>query len=267
MRVLYVCTANICRSASAQQLLREAVAAEPGLAGIEVRSAGTAAVVGAPGCSIAPALAGHASVHRSQQVSGELVAWADLILAAARDHRPAIAELEPRSRVRTFTIRQAGRIADWIVEAGVVAAGREGGGGPDRYPPGDPRTDVPVLPTDLAQRWAWLVGEMDAARAMAPARPDADAVRGTDRRERRWRPRRSRPRSGDPRVGDQEVASPAAYPASVWDGVVASDLHPDDVPDPHLLGLGLHPVAYEQIRASTDALVRLFREVASTPPS
>ena len=59
------------------------------------------------------------------------------------------------------------------------------------------------------------------------------------------------------------AAGDAAYPSSVWDGVDVSDLHPDDVPDPHLLGMGLHPVAYEQIRASTDALVRVLREVAS----
>jgi hypothetical protein len=42
-----------------------------------------------------------------------------------------------------------------------------------------------------------------------------------------------------------------------------SELHADDVPDPHVLGAGLHPLAFEQIQASTDALVRLLREVAS----
>ena len=197
MRILYVCTANICRSASAQQLLREAVAADPGLAGIEVRSAGTAALVGAPGCSIAPALLGHSADHRSQQLTGELVAWADLILVAARDHRPSIAELEPRSRARTFTVRQAGRIADWIVDSGMVAAGLEGGGEPDRYPPGDPRREVLDLPADLGERWTWLVGEMDAARPMTPAHAESasESVPGEDRRGRRWRLRRSGPRA------------------------------------------------------------------------
>ena len=42
------------------------------------------------------------------------------------------------------------------------------------------------------------------------------------------------------------------------------ELHADDVPDPHYLGAGLHGLAFEQIRASTDALVRLLREVASS---
>ena len=128
VRILYVCTANICRSASAERLLLDAVAAAPELAGIEVRSAGTHAMPGSSGCSMAPALTGHAAEHRSQALTAELVKWADLILPAARDHRPSILELAPESRTRTFTIRQAGRIADWIVDSGIVAAGRERSG-------------------------------------------------------------------------------------------------------------------------------------------
>ena len=142
MRVLYVCTANICRSASAQQLLREAVASAPELVGIEVRSAGTAALTGAPGCSVAPALVGHAHEHQSQPLTPELVAWADLILPAARDHRRAILEMDPTSRTRTFTVRQAARIADWLVASGMVAAAREMGQGPSQRrggPSGSPR--------------------------------------------------------------------------------------------------------------------------------
>ena len=125
MRILYVCTANICRSASAQRLLRDAVAAAPELAGVEVRSAGTAAFAGSPGCTIAPALIEGPQEHRSQPLTAELVGWADLILPAARDHRPAIMELAPTSRSRTFTMRQAGRIAAWMVDAGMVSAARE----------------------------------------------------------------------------------------------------------------------------------------------
>ena len=243
MRVLYVCTANICRSASAQQMLREAVASAPELAGIEVNSAGTAAMEGAVGCSVAPALAGHSLEHRSQPLTAELLAWADLILPAARDHRRAILEMDPNSRDRTLTVRQAGRIADWLVGTGMAAAARDRGRGregaaawDERFPPGDARRDVQALPDDLPQRWLWLVSEMDAARGMAGvplgAEPDPSVPR---RRSRLGRPGRSDP-------------SPA---------------HPDDIPDPHVLGMGLHALAYEQIASSTDALVRLLREVAS----
>ncbi len=218
-----MCTANICRSASAERLLREAIAGVPELVGVEVRSAGTAAWVGAPGCSIAPALAGHAAEHRSRPLTADLVSWADLILPAARDHRSRIVELDPTSRARTFTLRQAGRIADWVVDSGIVAAGRERA---DRFPPDDPRRDVPALPAELDHRWAWLVDEMDAARG----------------------------RAGVP---------VAAVPAGGRRSIDPSALHPDDVPDPHVLGSGLHPVAYEQISASTSALVRLLREVVA----
>ena len=277
VRILYVCTANICRSASAEQLLIEAVAASPVLTGIEVRSAGTQAMPGSPGCSMAPALAGHAAEHRSQPLTADLVAWADLILPAARDHRPSILELVPTSRTRTFTIRQAGRIADWIVDSGIVAAGRErsaaggttgAGEGPgawaERFPAGDPRRDVPALPDDAAAAWLWVVAEMDAARGLAGAPPSGAATgdgAGSAEPRRRWRLARgggfapsqnSAPRSGT--NGPSAASRVASDP---------SEPHADDVPDPHFLGAGLHPVAYEQIRASTDALVRLLREVAS----
>ncbi len=219
-----MCTANICRSASAQQLLRAAVAQYPELAGIEVRSAGTAAMVGASGCRVAPALVGQAQEHRSQQLTPELVAWADLILTAARDHRPPIAALSPAARSRMFTIRQAGRIADWIMEIGMIAAALEPGDRLERYPLGDPRRLVPDLPEGIGAREAWLVAELDAARGMAPATQN-------------------------------EESAPAASP-------LPDEAHVDDVLDPHVLGMGMHQLGFEQLRDSTDALVRVLREVA-----
>ena len=78
MKVLYVCTANICRSPLAAGLLRQAA-----VPGVQVASAGTRAVVGAPGCSVPS--------HRSSPLSREAIAWADLVLTAARDHQGAVA--------------------------------------------------------------------------------------------------------------------------------------------------------------------------------
>jgi protein-tyrosine phosphatase len=269
VRILYVCTANICRSASAEQLLIAAVAASPELVGIEVRSAGTQAMPGSPGCSLAPALAGHAAEHRSQALTADLVEWADLILPAARDHRPSILELVPTSRTRTFTIRQAGRIADWIVDSGMVAAGRErlaaggeGGAWAERFAAGDPRQDVQALPEDLAGRRAWVVSEMDAARGLAGAPGVARDAAVPAEPRRRWRLARARESAWG-----QDAAAQGSTGAGTRVGsrvaVDPSELHPDDVPDPHYLGAGLHPLAYEQIRGSTDALVRLLRAVAS----
>ena len=274
MRVLYVCTANICRSPSAERLLRDAVAAAPPLAEIEVRSAGTSAIAGRPGCSVAPALTGYAHEHHSQPLTAALVGWADLVLPAAREHRAAILDLVPGARARTFTVRQAGRIADWMWDAGLVVAARErreathvgeahddeaDRGDPrpstpwtERFPPGDPRREVPALPDELAQRWRWLVSELDAARGLsgAPHRPEHAKTDG-DRRPRLLRPRRSKEPT--------HAASTPTRDTSPGSG----DAHPDDIPDPHALGPAFHTVAYDEIKASTDALVRLLRQVAA----
>jgi protein-tyrosine phosphatase len=304
MRVLYVCTANICRSASAERLLREATAADPALSMIEVRSAGTRAIDGAPGCSLAPALAGHAAEHQSTPLTGELVAWADVILAAARDHRSAIVILDPTARARTFTIRQAGRIAAWVLEAGIVDAGRERGaaeasgtaaGWAVQFGPGDPRADVPALPADPDDRWRWLVGELDASRGMAPMRtsgtrhvsPMDGANQAVTADDGTARSQTAGPgtagASAPPQDGGPSSVSGHRAPDSASAGaslgrwlrrfpLVASrgtlgigesdDIRdPDDVPDPHVLGAGLHAVAYEQLRESTDALIQLLKEV------
>ncbi len=311
VRILYVCTANICRSASAAHLLREAMAGSPGLLdGIEVRSAGTAAMAGSPGCSLAPALVGRAAEHRSQPLTADLVAWADLILPAARDHRPAILALEPRARTRTFTIRQAGRIADWLVDVGMVAAAHErtvadvATAGPavaggtaerragaatvpgateataeavsatvekvatwaERFAVGDPRREVEVLPADLAQRWPWIVREMDAARGLVGSPLPDEVGRVPVEAGRRFRLGRAGRSRG---AVDSAHRVPGDSPGSAGRSRGGPDpdpneMHPDDVPDPHVLGARLHPRAYEQIRVSTDALVRLLREVSST---
>ena len=205
MKVLYVCTANICRSPLAAGLLRQAA-----VPGVQVASAGTRAVVGAPGCSVPS--------HRSSPLSREAIAWADLVLTAARDHQGAVAEVDPGARRRTFTIRQAGRLSDWLLSAGMVAAARA----PGKYPQGDPRGLVAPLPT--VGRTDWLVGELDAARGMAPVPAEPVVLAGRRRR-----------RTETP--------------------------HPDDIPDPHVLGDEWHPVARDQIAAATGQLVALLAEL------
>ena len=213
LKVLYVCTANISRSPSAAAVLQDA-----GLPGVEVRSAGVAAAVGSPGCAMAPALAGR--THASQPLTFELVQWADLILTAASEHQAAVLAIDPSARTRTFTIRQAGRLSQWLVASGMLAAARSGG----PFAPGDPRNDVEPLP-DAAGRGRWLVSELDAARGMAPVAPEQPA-------------RRRRRDSG-------------------------ADMHPDDVPDPHVLGMSWHDTAARQIEDATKPLVEVVRELAA----
>lgn len=240
MRVLIVCTANICRSPSAEWALRDAAAAHPVLAGLEVRSAGTAAVEGAAGCRVAPALAGRWAGHRSRLLDEGLVAWADLILTAAREHGAAVAALDPRARARTMALRQAGRSADWLVEAGMVEAAMGAGDGlSDAYL--DLRMAVPDMPAARAERWRWVVGELDAARGLA-ARPSDEGESAEPpggRWGRRWRRGAQQPGAG------------------AWTA--------DDIPDPHVLGRELHEAADSQITEAVGSLVRLFAAVHAEP--
>lgn len=229
MRILYVCTANICRSASAAALMGDQVRKHAALAGIEVASAGTHAGAGRPGCAVAPALAGRAQAHRSQLLTPALVAWADLVLAASRDHRSAVVLMDPAARPRTFTLRQAGRIAAWLTGSGMVAAARAGDA--QRHDPADPRSHVMPLGTGERELTRWVVAELDAGRGSSVGIPGP----APGARRRPWRPRSDQP------------------------------IPPDDVPDPHVLGMGLHPVAYEHIREATELLVALLLEVRQPP--
>ncbi|GDX79148.1 protein-tyrosine-phosphatase [Deltaproteobacteria bacterium] len=98
-RLLFVCTANICRSPMAEELAR-IYAEERGWL-VEVKSAGTHAREGdeaAPNSKKAMAeLGGDLSAHRSQAVSSELVAWADRILVMEIRHAQSIRDEFPEA--------------------------------------------------------------------------------------------------------------------------------------------------------------------------
>ncbi|MDT0186484.1 hypothetical protein Q9S36_40500 [Microbacterium sp. ARD31] len=124
--LLIVCTGNVHRSALAHDLLATwagwylpaALATR-----VHVVSAGTRAPVGVPmgGATrrIAAELGAEDRGHRAALLTADLVESADLILASAREHRAAVLALSPRVLRRTFTIREAGRIATAMRPAAV----------------------------------------------------------------------------------------------------------------------------------------------------
>ena len=111
-RILIVCTGNICRSPLAEQLLRESLTA----AGIDavVSSAGTSAMTGSAMTPEAAALSAQYGAsntdHIAQQLTEKLIADADLVLTATRDHRRDVVTLLPKSTRYTFTLNQFARL-------------------------------------------------------------------------------------------------------------------------------------------------------------
>ncbi|HRW17354.1 MAG TPA: low molecular weight phosphatase family protein [Dermatophilaceae bacterium] len=108
LTVLFVCTANICRSAYAAA--RAADFVPPGGA-LEIRSAGIPGLVGEPMSEeMAQVLAERGrdgSAHRSRSVTAQVVAEADLVLTMEARHRLAIIDELPTAAPIVFTIAQA----------------------------------------------------------------------------------------------------------------------------------------------------------------
>lgn len=114
-RILFVCTGNICRSAQGEQLLRARIPAE--LQGvIEIRSAGTGALVGAPMPDEAAALSRHyggvPDAHAGQDLTADLVRESDLVLAMASEHRSGAVQLLPRASRYSFMLTEFGALLD-----------------------------------------------------------------------------------------------------------------------------------------------------------
>lgn len=91
-RVLFVCTANICRSPMAQAIF-DTLAEDTGLL-FRAHSAGTAALVGesiAPNAIVALKEMGiYPGAHQARQADPEMLAESDLVLAMTRQHVAAL---------------------------------------------------------------------------------------------------------------------------------------------------------------------------------
>jgi protein-tyrosine phosphatase len=107
VKILFVCTGNVCRSPMAEGFLRHE-AERRGLA-IETRSTGTHAwsgraatiegrkVMNEHGVSI--------DTHRTIELDSKLVSWADLIIGMSREHvRDTVREF-PEAAGKTFTMK------------------------------------------------------------------------------------------------------------------------------------------------------------------
>ena len=114
VRVLTVCTGNICRSPVAERLFARRLAAAGHDA--RVRSAGTwggRQSVSAYTMRASAAIGVDLSDHRSRQLTAELIATdgADLIVAMTRQHLREVVALDQAAWPRTFTLKDLARRA------------------------------------------------------------------------------------------------------------------------------------------------------------
>jgi protein-tyrosine phosphatase len=110
-RVLFVCTANICRSPMAQRLFEARL---PDDVHIDAASAGIRALTGhamdAPSATVLRELGGDPAGHVAVQLTPTLVDDAALILTATSEHRADILREQPGAMRHTYTLREFARL-------------------------------------------------------------------------------------------------------------------------------------------------------------
>ena len=115
MRILFVCTGNVCRSPVAERLAtawaREKLAHSPEADAVQIDSAGLSAIAGRPidphSAAALVDLGGDRTGFRSREFTPELAQDADLVLTMTRDQRRTVLEASPRGLRRTFTLTEA----------------------------------------------------------------------------------------------------------------------------------------------------------------
>ncbi len=113
--ILFVCSGNSCRTPMAEGLMRAKIPS--GLAGkVEVASAGTLGIYGAPATDYAVAvteeLGADITDHLSQGISAELAEWADIIFGMSFEHQEFLLAHYPRIQENVFLLRSFDRPAD-----------------------------------------------------------------------------------------------------------------------------------------------------------
>jgi sulfate adenylyltransferase len=107
IRVLFVCTANICRSAWLEQAARAM-----DTQGIEFSSAGTHGFDAHPMDAVMSSTLDAADEgFRSRRLTREIVEQADLVLTAESSHRAFVLEEHPQALRKVFTLGQFARAA------------------------------------------------------------------------------------------------------------------------------------------------------------
>lgn len=167
VRILTVCTGNICRSPYAELLLAHRLdEVRPGA--FDVRSLGTSALVGQgvdPGSARLLEAGGIAHEGFSaRQISEQLLEGVDLVLPLTVEHRRLVLSYAPRLLKRTYTLKELARL--------IESAGRRR--------PWSERLEGTATPEE---RWARITTELVRERGLSRGDGGADDVADPYRRD------------------------------------------------------------------------------------
>ena len=158
VRILTVCTGNICRSPVAERLLQAGLdEVQPGA--FVVRSAGTRAMVGdpiqPPSADIIKSYGGTPEDFAARLLTPKILKESDLVLAMTAQHRGAVMQMDASLLKRTFTIREFSRMLEVLEQR-----------------------DAPSAAVDLPAFWRGLPARAASVRhlALAPDPSDNDVV-------------------------------------------------------------------------------------------
>ena len=135
VKILTVCTGNICRSPVAERLLQAGLdQAVPG--GFVVASAGTRAMVGDPmqplSADIVRTFGGSPDNFAARQLNQKILRGVDLVLTMTSAHRGEVLQLDASFLKRTFTIREFARMLDVLDQRAAASGGSAPAAAPAR---------------------------------------------------------------------------------------------------------------------------------------
>jgi protein-tyrosine phosphatase len=141
VKILTVCTGNICRSPFAERYLQTHLdELAPGR--FELSSAGTQAMVGKPmdrrSAELLEQAGGSDDGFQARQLNEMMLSDVDFVLALTVEHRNVVLARSPRMLKRAFTVREFARVLDAIRADDAVSLPRGGD------------------PEDIAARWKAL---------------------------------------------------------------------------------------------------------------
>jgi tRNA threonylcarbamoyl adenosine modification protein (Sua5/YciO/YrdC/YwlC family) len=104
--VLFVCTANTCRSPLAEGIFKTLISEDY----CQVKSAGVLPMDGLPpaqfSLDVVQEYGGSIAHHQTKQITQELIEWADLVLVMEFKHYSAIVEIAREAAVKTFLLKE-----------------------------------------------------------------------------------------------------------------------------------------------------------------